>query len=207
MSVLPVVQGVGLGLSMIIPIGAQNSFIINQGIKRNYHLIAATICILCDISLFILGVFGGGQLIAANALLFTLITWGGILFLLAYGALSLKAAINAKTAETKGPGESKSFKMVVATTLAVTLLNPHVYLDTVVILGSVGNQFADHDKYAYVFGLILASVSWFYGLSIFAAKFSPVLSRQKVKQVIDITIAIIMWLIAYSLFTTWLAQG
>ncbi|WDE13424.1 LysE/ArgO family amino acid transporter [Thalassomonas haliotis] len=207
MTILPFIQGFGLGASMIIPIGAQNSFIINQGIKRNHHLIAATICIICDISLFMLGVFGGGELIGANDLLFTLISWGGILFLLGYGALSLKAAIRASTTVNQQDGELQSFKGVILTTLAVTLLNPHVYLDTVVILGSVSSQFSAAEKPWYLFGLVLASILWFYGLSVFAAKFSPVLGRKKVKQGIDIAIAVIMWLIAWSLFNNWLASA
>ncbi|WDE03774.1 amino acid transporter [Thalassomonas viridans] len=206
MSILPFIQGFGLGASMIIPIGAQNSFIINQGIKRNHHLTAATICIFCDISLFMLGVFGGAELIGTNDILFTLITWAGILFLLGYGALSLKAAINAATTINRGEGNNQSFKAVVLTTLAVTLLNPHVYLDTVVILGSVGSQFSGAEKPWYLLGLMLASILWFYGLSVFAAKFSPVLGQKRVKQGIDIAIAIIMWLIAWSLLANWLAR-
>lgn len=206
MTILPFLQGLGLGASMIIPIGAQNSFIINQGIKRNHHLIAATICILCDITLFMLGVFGGSELIGTNDLLFTLISWGGILFLLGYGALSLKAAIRASTTINQGDEKQRSFKGVILTTLAVTLLNPHVYLDTVVILGSVSSQFSPAEKPWYLLGLMLASILWFYGLSIFAARFSPVLGKKKVKQGIDIAIAIIMWLIAWSLFNNWLAS-
>lgn len=204
MTILPFLQGIGLGASMIIPIGAQNSFIINQGIKRNHHLLAATICILCDISLFMLGVFGGGSLIAANDILFTLISWGGILFLLGYGTLSLRAALKASTTTEQGGGDIRSFKAVIVTTLAVTLLNPHVYLDTVVILGSVGSQFSTEEKPGYLLGLMFASIFWFYGLSLFAARFSPVLGKKKVKQGIDIAIALVMWIIAWSLFTNWL---
>ncbi|WP_281556757.1 LysE/ArgO family amino acid transporter [Thalassomonas sp. RHCl1] len=207
MTILPFIQGLGLGASMIIPIGAQNSFIINQGIKRNHHLVAATICIICDISLFMLGVFGGSELIGANDTLFTLISWGGILFLLGYGALSLKAAIQASSTTNQAGSDIQSFKGVILTTLAVTLLNPHVYLDTVVILGSVGSQFTAAEKPWYLLGLMLASIFWFYGLSVFAARFSPILGRKKVKQGIDIAIAIIMWLIAWSLFNNWLASA
>ena len=81
MSFFSFIQGVGIGASLIMPIGAQNAFLLNQGIKRNYHLIAATICVLCEICLVTVGVFGGAQLIAANDIMFMLITWGGILFL------------------------------------------------------------------------------------------------------------------------------
>jgi L-lysine exporter family protein LysE/ArgO len=204
MSFLPFVQGIGLGASMIIPIGAQNSFVLNQAIKRNYHLIAAGICVVCDALLMTLGVFGGGTLFASNGLMFTLITWGGILFLAGYGLLSFKAVLYPKTSADKTTNEHKSLKMVIITTLAVTLLNPHVYLDTVVILGSVSSQFVGNEKIAFTMGMVLASILWFVSLSLGAAKLSKQLSRTKVKQSIDFTVGVIMWAIAGSLLVNWI---
>lgn len=93
----------------------------------------------------------------------------------------------------------KSRKMVIMATLAVTLLNPHVYLDTVVVLGSVGAKFSELDRLAFAGGTMLASVLWFYGLALGAASFSQWLCQPKVQRFIDIAVACIMWMIAYSL--------
>ena len=204
MSLLPFVQGVGLGASMIIPIGAQNSFVLNQAIKRNYHYIAASICIVCDIILMGLGVYGGGKLLTSSDTLYTLITWGGILFLMGYGLLSFKSAFKPQSSDDAAANSRKSMKVVILTTLAVTLLNPHVYLDTVVILGSVGSQFVGNEKTAFALGIMCASVLWFSTLATAAAKMSNYLSRPRVKQGIDITVGVIMWVVAASLYNAWM---
>ncbi|XQW83612.1 LysE/ArgO family amino acid transporter [Thalassotalea piscium] len=205
----PLFQGFFLGASMILPIGAQNSHILNHGIKKNHHMLAATVCMLCDVILIGLGIFGGAKLISSSPLVFTLITWGGILFLLTYAMLSFKSAwqINAHNSLTSSNDEpsaltskSKNKLAVLTTTLAITLLNPHVYLDTVMVLGSVGGQFAGHEKIAFAVGTMLASVIWFYSLAGAAAKLSPWLNQPKVQQVIDIIVGIVMCFIGYSLF-------
>ncbi len=196
----PLLQGIVIGGSMIIPIGAQNSYILGQGIKRNHHILAATICMVCDVLLIGLGIFGGGQLIATNEWLLLLITWGGILFLLTYGFLSFRTAWQNNYL---GFGSTKGLlkrKTVIGTTLAVTLLNPHVYLDTVMILGSVGGQFQGNEKLAFATGTMLASLIWFYSLATGAAKMAPWLAKPTVQRVIDIIVGIVMWLVAASLF-------
>ncbi|WP_245763723.1 LysE/ArgO family amino acid transporter [Pseudoalteromonas denitrificans] len=186
---------------MIIPIGAQNSYILGQGIKRNHHILAATICMLCDVILIGLGVFGGSQLIASSDWILLLVTWGGISFLLVYGLISFKAAWQNKYQDFTSEKGLKSKSAVVATTFAVTLLNPHVYLDTVMILGSVGGQFVGNEKLAFAIGTMLAGLIWFYSLAMGAAKMAPWLAQPKVQRVIDILVGLIMWLVAYSLFS------
>jgi L-lysine exporter family protein LysE/ArgO len=188
---------------MIIPIGAQNAYVLNQSIKRNYHLVAAAICIVCDICLMGLGVFGGAELISSNGIANALLTWGGIIFLLIYGVQSFKSALFPKVSKDNTNSEHKSLKVVILTTLAVTLLNPHVYLDTVVILGSVGNQFIGGEKVAFTIGIMLASVLWFTTLSLGGARLSEQMSRKRVKQSIDLAVAILMWVIAWSMFANW----
>ena len=194
------IQGLLIGGSMIIPIGAQNAYILNQGIKRNHHWLTASICILCDALLISAGVFGAGSLLALNPDLLQVITWGGIVFLSVYGAMSFRSAWQSQYGKTELDGTHKSRKMVVMATLAVTLLNPHVYLDTVVVLGSVGNQFSGDNCLAFTGGTILASVLWFYGLAFSAAKFSHWLNQPKIQRIIDITVGCIMWVIASSLY-------
>jgi L-lysine exporter family protein LysE/ArgO len=192
-------KGLILGAGMIIPIGAQNSFILNQGIKRNHHILAATICIICDVLLISIGIFGGGKLISSNELLMLFITIGGILFLLIYGGMSFRSALRNQYHKVESVDKRPSRKMIIVTTFAVTLLNPHVYLDTIIILGSVGGTFEGEDRVAFAVGTILASVLWFYALAIAAAKLAPWLSRSKVQQTIDIIVGMIMFVVAYTL--------
>jgi L-lysine exporter family protein LysE/ArgO len=210
MGLFPMAQGFILGASMIIPIGAQNAFILNQGIKRQFHLTAASICMLCDMGLILVGIYGGSQIIASSELAFTVLTWFGILFLFGYGLISFKAVMKNSHSESEPIIEQStpqrvmsSLPKVMATCLAVTLLNPHAYIDTVVILGGVGGQFTGEKKFNFALGCMLASIVWFYGLALLAAKMSFQLSQPRVKKVIDIIVGIMMWVIAVSLFLSW----
>lgn len=199
MSVIPLFKGFVIGAGMIIPIGAQNSYVLSQGIKRNFHFTAAAICIICDLILMSLGIFGGGALINSSDLLFNIITWGGIIFLTIYGAIFFKNFLFSHKDLIGEVTSLRSRKAVILTTLAVTLLNPHVYLDTVVIIGSISSQFVEQDKWAFLLGTVLASLTWFYTLSFSAAKFSPWLSKNTVQRGVNFIVAIIMWGIAFSL--------
>ncbi|EEX95284.1 lysine efflux permease [Vibrio orientalis CIP 102891 = ATCC 33934] len=189
-------QGFGLGASMIIPIGAQNAYVLNQGIKRQHHLTTATICSVLDIVFISLGIFGGGALLAQNDTLLFLVTLGGIAFLSVYGLLSLKSAFYTHKDEDAIQHTQRGKRAVILGALAVTVLNPHLYLDTVVILGSIGGQFEGEDRMAFAVGTMLASLVWFFALSIGAAKLGPVLSQPRVKQGIDIAVAVMMFVIA-----------
>lgn len=192
-------QGFGLGASMIIPIGAQNAYVLNQGIKRHHHLTTATICSVLDIVFISLGIFGGGALLSQNETLLMLVTLGGIAFLAIYGTLSLKSAFASQAEETHLNQTLRGKRAVILGALAVTVLNPHLYLDTVVILGSIGGQFEGQDRIAFAIGTMMASLVWFFSLSIGAAKLGPTLSKPKMKQGIDVTVAIMMYVIALML--------
>lgn len=197
MSFWVLLQGFGLGASMIIPIGAQNAYVLNQGIKRNHHLTTATICSILDMLFISLGIFGGGALLSQNELLLTLVTVGGIAFLSVYGYLSLRSALKpAKQSESTHEVTARGRRTVILGALAVTVLNPHLYLDTVVILGSIGGQFEGSDRFAFAIGTIMASFVWFYALSLGAAKLGPTLSKPKVKKGIDVAVALMMFTIA-----------
>ena len=200
MNLWVLLQGFGLGASMIIPIGAQNAYVLNQGIKRNHHLTTATICSVLDVIFISLGIFGGGAVLSQNETLLTVVTLGGIAFLTFYGLLSLKSAMHTnRTSESKHQVVERGRRAVILGALAVTVLNPHLYLDTVVILGSIGGQFEGQDRISFAFGTIMASFVWFYTLSIGAAKLGPTLSRPRVKQGIDIVVAVMMFTIALML--------
>ena len=206
MSLLILAKGFSLTLSMIIPIGTQNSMLINQGINQNHHKMTAALFILYDALLISLGVLGGSIILSHNATLFNLLTWGGILFLSVYGLLSMKSAFAKNNNAADTVLKKKSAKVVFLTTLAVTFLNPHAYIDTVMVIGSVGGQYADDAKVYFLIGCVLGSLTWFSCLAFGAAKLSKQLSRPKVKMTIDIMIALVMWFIAWSLFNTWMER-
>ncbi|MDO6708045.1 LysE/ArgO family amino acid transporter [Photobacterium sp. 1_MG-2023] len=207
MSLWPLLQGFGLGASMIIPIGAQNAYVLNQGIKRQHHLTTATVCSVLDMLFISLGVFGGGALLSSNETVLMAVTLGGIAFLVFYGSLSLKSAFSpASEQEANAQVLARGRRAVIAGALAVTVLNPHLYLDTVVILGSIGGQFEGQDRIAFAVGTILASFTWFFSLSVAAAKMAPTLSKSRVKRGIDLGVALMMFVIAAHLAKGLLAE-
>lgn len=207
MSYLIAMKGFTLGLSMIIPIGAQNAMILNQGINRNHHFMAAGLCAIYDILLIAFGILGGSFILNSNDLMFSLLTWGGILFLFGYGASSYQSAVSPKKKFSNDSNTTlKSLKVVVITSLVVTFLNPHAYIDTIMVIGSVGGQFEGTGKYYFMIGTMAASIVWFFTLASGASKLSPILARPKVKQAVDMTIAIVMWIIAASLFQSWISR-
>lgn len=207
MSYLVAMKGFTLGLSMIVPIGAQNAMILNQGINRNHHLLAATLCALYDILLISLGIMGGSFILNSSDIMFTVLTWGGILFLIGYGANAYQAAFSPPNSDKSHKHTApKSIKVVILTSLVVTFLNPHAYIDTVMVIGSVGGQFEGVNKYYFMAGTMAASLVWFFTLASSAAKLSHILTRPRVRQGIDLAIATIMWIIAASLFQSWIER-
>ncbi|WP_261815993.1 LysE/ArgO family amino acid transporter [Vibrio gallicus] len=199
MSVTIFAQGVGLGLSMIAPIGVQNAYVLNQGIKRNHHIAIATVCSFLDVLFISLGIFGGGALLAKYPMLLAAITIAGIAFVAYYGLLSFKSALNPSTTQQANETSKRGLKAAIFGAMAVTLFNPHLYLDTVVILGSLGGQFQGDERMSFAVGTISASFIWFYGISLGAAKLSPILAKPKVQQGIDLVVGIFMLTIAYYL--------
>lgn len=192
-------QGLGLSLTMIIPIGAQNAYVINQGISREHHMTTASICFLCDIILISSGIFGGGALLASYPVLLNTITLAGIAFLSMYAWQFIQSARQPAENDVSTPTMSRGRRAVIIGALAVTLLNPHVYLDTVVVLGAIGGQFAFDERVAFTVGALLGSCLWFYGLSAGAARLSPWLSTPSIRRLLDILMASMMLFVAIKL--------
>ncbi|MFW3573164.1 arginine exporter ArgO [Kosakonia cowanii] len=192
-------QGLMLGAALILPLGPQNAFVMNQGIRRQYHLMTALLCTLSDVALICAGVFGGSALLMQSPWLLALVTWGGVLFLLWYGFGALKTAfsrdIDLENAEALRQGRGQ----IIATMLAVTWLNPHVYLDTFVVLGSLGGQLAEMPKRWFALGTISASFLWFFSLALLAAWLAPRLRTATAQRVINILVGLVMWFIALKL--------
>ncbi|MGG2298427.1 L-lysine exporter [Aeromonas veronii] len=192
-------QGFTIGLAMIIPIGAQNAFVLSRGIHRNHHLLTATLCSFCDLTLIAIGVFGGANVLATSPLGMALLTWGGVLFLGWFGGRSLLSAWRGKAEGLADSAQQMGAKSVLAMTLGVTLLNPHVYLDTLMLLGSLGSQVSESLRPAFAAGAMLASLVWFYSLALGAAALAPWLARSRVQQGIDLLVGIIMLSLAIQL--------
>lgn len=192
-------QGLTLGAALILPLGPQNAFVLNQGIRRQYHLMIASLCAISDLLLICGGIFGGSALLMQSPWLLAIVTWGGVAFLLWYGWGALRTALSSSvelaSAEVLKQGRWK----IVATVLAVTWLNPHVYLDTFVVLGSLGGQLADEPKRWFALGTVSASILWFYGLALLAAWLAPRLRTAKAQRIINGVVGLVMWFIALQL--------
>lgn len=191
-------QGMLVGASLIMPIGAQNAFVLERGIRRNHAMLVAGLCFLADAFLIALGVGGAGRIIADSAILQLLLTLGGAVFLLRYGWSSLYRAWQATAQELVQKGGMNRMQAI-AMTLAVTLLNPHVYLDTVMIQGAVAGQYPREQQLSFALGSISASLCWFFGLAWLASWLAPQLQRLRVQQCIDAGVGMLMWLIAFGL--------
>ncbi|HGN0467918.1 arginine exporter ArgO [Proteus mirabilis] len=192
-------QGFLLSAAMILPIGAQNAFVLQQGSKKQYHLMSAFLCALSDVILISGGVFGGSALLSQSEYLLLLITWGGVAFLLWYGWNAFKTAFTKEIELSQHKNQVKSRCRVIVTLVAVTWLNPHVYLDTFVVLGSIGGQLSAELRPWFTFGAVFASISWFFALSLLAAWFSPILSQVTAQRIINLFVGCVMWFIALQL--------
>ncbi len=192
-------QGFLLSAAMILPIGAQNAFVLQQGSKKQYHLMSAFLCALSDVILISGGVFGGSALLSQSEYLLLLITWGGVAFLLWYGWNAFKNAFTKEIELSQHKNQVKSRWRVIVTLVAVTWLNPHVYLDTFVVLGSIGGQLSAELRPWFTFGAVFASISWFFALSLLAAWFSPILSQMTAQRIINLFVGCVMWFIALQL--------
>lgn len=198
MVLLPFLQGMGTGAGLIIAIGAQNAFILSNGLKGNYSLQIALLCSMCDALLITLGVSGLGTLISQNPQLASIAGWGGAAFLFWYGFGSLRSAFSGRALEVEEE-QKKSLRSVLLACLGVTFLNPQTYLDTVVLLGAVGGQFEGHGRYIFGAGAISASLMWFFTLSFGSRLLTPYFRSPKAWKYLDLTTCTIMWLIAATL--------
>ncbi|MBK1698568.1 hypothetical protein CKO21_15070 [Rhodovibrio salinarum] len=192
-------QGFGIGLGLIVAIGAQNAFLLRQGLRRHHVALVVVLCTLCDSALIMLGAVGVGSLVASSPILTKLAVYGGATFLIVYGGLTLKNALKPQTLNTADAPDALSTRAIVTATLGFSILNPHAWLDTVVLLGGLAGQFPTDQRVVFTGGAILASAVWFVGLGAGAAWLSPVLARPKVWRGIDLVIGLVLWTIAGTL--------
>ncbi len=201
----PAIAGLLLGGSLIIAIGAQNAFILRQGLLRQHVFILCLICALSDAVLIGLGVAGLGAVISGSDLLIAMVTLGGALFLACYAVLALRRAL-APTALTAAKSGAGSLKAAVLTCLAFTFLNPHVYLDTVLLVGGLSGRYEGTARLAFAIGAMSASFLWFFGLGYGARVLEPLFAKPSAWRLLDGLIALVMAALSVSLIYRFLTS-
>lgn len=195
-------QGLTLMAGLIVAIGAQNLLVLRQGASGQPVGPVIAVCTLSDWLLSAAGVFGLGALVTAHPGLMELLRWGGVAFLVFYGLQAARRAWLGGLALAGAPQDSprvQPWRAAVVTALAVTWLNPHVYLDTVVLLGAVGAQHEGAAQLRFLLGACTASLVWFSLLGFGAQAVAPWLQRARTWRAIDATVALLMWALAWQL--------
>ena len=192
------VAGLLTGLSLIVAIGAQNAFVLRQGLLRQHVGAVVTVCAASDLVLIGSGVAGIGAVVQHAPTALTVVRWLGVAFLTAYGVRSLWRARRAE-ALTAAPAVEPRLRGALVQAVALTWLNPHVYLDTVLLLGSIAAHHGPTGRWWFAAGAGAGSVVWFSGLGYGARLAAPVLSRPRAWQVLDVVIGLTMLTIALQL--------
>jgi L-lysine exporter family protein LysE/ArgO len=188
------VTGFFTGISLIIAIGAQNAFIIRQGLARNHVLLVVVICATSDVLLIAAGIAGLGVAVSELPWLLEILRWLGVAYLSWFGIRSLSSSLRSQSLEVSGPA-NLSVKGALLTVLGFTFLNPHVYIDTVLLLGSISAQFGD-SRWLFGYGAMFGSILWFVSIGWGANFISPFLKSPKIWKWLDLSIAVIMFAVA-----------
>lgn len=176
--------------ALIVAIGAQNAFVLRQGLRREHVLVVVALCTGGDLLLTAAGIAGLGPLVSAHPAALDATRWAGAAFLLVLAVAAVRRARRPARLEPGAAGAPASRRGVVVTCLALTFLNPHVYLDTVVLLGSMAHQ--QPAAWAFGGGVVLASAAWFGALGFGASRLRPLFSRPRAWQVLDLVVAAVM---------------
>lgn len=196
---LAALSGLGFGLSLIVAIGAQNAFVLRQGVRGQHVLPVIAVCAVSDIVLIAAGVAGFGTVVEAVPAVLTVARYAGAAFLFGYAVLAARRALSSSALIAEAAGASVAVGASVLTCLALTWLNPHVYLDTVVLLGSFASTYASPDRWFLAAGAMLASVVWFLALGYGARRLGPLFARPTAWRVLDSLIAVFMLALAIGL--------
>ena len=190
--------GFFVSLSLILAIGAQNAFVLRQGLRREHVGPVVALCAISDATLIALGVGGMGALLPKLPWLETIMFYASVAFLLVYGALRFRAALKGGEALLPAPQAAASLKSVLLTCFIITWANPHVYLDTVILLGSISTSHAPHEL-AFGIGAALGSFFFFISLGYGARLLAPIFANPKAWVVLEIIVGLTMWAIALTL--------
>ena len=193
------IKGFVVTISLIMAIGAQNAYVLKLGLLKQYVLLAVLMCIFFDFLLIAAGIFGLGYFIQGNQLLINSIAVFGIVFLIIYAMLSFKSAFKNESLQIDGNAKTNPLKEVITLILVFTFLNPHTYLDTVLLIGGIGANVQNEFKIYFLLGAVSASAIWFFSLGFGARFLIPVFKKPITWKILDISIGIFMLFIAYSL--------
>jgi L-lysine exporter family protein LysE/ArgO len=188
---MPLLAGFATSLSLIVAIGAQNAFVLRQGLRREHILPVVLTCALSDALLISGGIAGLGALIESSPTALNIAKYGGAAFLFTYAAIAARRAFQPSVLSPADHAPA-ALRSVVLTCLGFTYLNPHVYLDTVVLLGSLANQRGTDGRWLYGLGAVAASFGWFFALGFLARKLGPFFARPRAWQFLDGGIALVM---------------
>ncbi len=191
-------SGFVTGLTLIVAIGAQNAFVLRQGLQRRHVALVVGVCAVSDLLLILAGVAGIGTIIERAPLVLVVVRWFGVAFLLGYGFLAARRAIRGGHLEAAAD-RHLSAPAVLAAALAFTWLNPHVYLDTVLLVGSVASTYGFPGRWWFAAGACVASICWFTALGFGARALTPIFRRRNAWRVLDGGIAVVMVALAVTL--------
>jgi L-lysine exporter family protein LysE/ArgO len=191
-------HGYLVAVSLILAIGAQNAFVLRQGLRREHVGAVVAVCALSDAILITAGVAGFGALSGAIPWIGEAMRWAGVVFLVVYGAMRFRAALRGGEALKPTEGEGESLGRVVATCLLLTWANPHVYLDTVMLVGSISAQYAPYQT-AFGIAAVLGSLSFFSALGFGARLLAPIFSKPVAWVWLEVIVGLTMWGIAATL--------
>ena len=198
--IFTLIEGFSASGGLIIAIGAQNAFVLRQGLRGQHLFLTALLCSIIDATLILAGVIGFGYFLSNYPDLIVLSKYFAMTFLVAYGCVAMKSAFNPMVMHKRPHEEvSSSLTRTVLLLLGFSLLNPHVYLDTVILLGSIAAQHADHHRGYFALGAMSASFAWFFGITYGARLLGPFLQKRYAWRIIDSLIALTMWGIALAL--------
>ncbi|HYD62746.1 MAG TPA: LysE/ArgO family amino acid transporter [Noviherbaspirillum sp.] len=192
-------KGLGLGAGLIVAIGSQNAHVLRMGLKRQHVGLTVLVCIACEAALISLGVAGVGTMVERSPVLLSAARWGGALFLVWYGLRAWRSAFGRHALEAAPHTVHIGAREALATVFAVTLLNPHVYLDTVVLLGAIGGQLGAQGKWWFALGAMTAGATWFLLLGFGARLLAPWFAKPAAWRVLDTLIGAVMLTLAVTL--------
>jgi L-lysine exporter family protein LysE/ArgO len=201
-ALLAALAGLGLGLSLIVAIGAQNAFVLRQGLLGRHVLPVVLVCTASDAALIVAGVGGGAVALGVAPWLLPVIRVAGAVFLLGYAVAAARRAVRPASLTADGPGDGGTRRAAVVTGLLLTWLNPHVYLDTVVLLGGIAQSHGGL-RWAFAAGAATASAGWFLALGYGARLLRPVFANPAAWRVLDGVIALVMASLAVGLLRPW----
>lgn len=193
-------QGFIISIGLIVAIGAQNVYVLKRGLLKESVFMVALVCSLLDALFIVAGVKGLGKFLEEFPFFITYITWFGIVFLIAYGFLALKSSLSKHSMSVDTKSSKKSTAMIILTLLSLAFLNPHVYLDTVVLIGTIGSKYTGDNQNFFALGALTSSFVWFFSLAYGSRILIPLFKKPITWKFLDLLTSFIMFFVAYTLF-------